>query len=88
MTLLNFVKLCLTLFNLRSYAQILCLLYFWPLGQDNNDYCFRPVYMFGENHISDKSPLPESGFTIFKVKNQNPSDIMHFLGETKSKKKS
>ena len=54
---------------------------FWfsPQGRDIDDFRFQTLYLFEGNPFERKFRFQETGFTIFKVKNQHPSDIMRFL---------
>ena len=53
--------------------------HFWPPGRDIDNLWFLPVYIFSLNHPSGKSLFSKACFVIFKVKNENASDIMRFL---------
>ena len=46
---------------------------------------FLSVSTFGWNHLKVESLFPKYYTVISKVNNQQPSDIVHFLGGTKSK---
>ena len=76
----------LKLFKLQK-IKYLYFFHFWPLGQDIDDLCFLQVFTFGWNHLKVKSLFPKDCTVIFKVNNQHPSDMVRFLGMTKSKKK-
>ena len=58
--------------------------HFWPLSRDIEDLWFLPVFTFGWNPLKVESLFPNDCTAIFKGNNQYPSDILRFLGVTKS----